>query len=61
LNYGHKELTPRNKFFYIPLNRKAALKSPGAPIPKDFTRGEDYILARKIKALEGRGFIEKNL
>jgi len=61
LNYGHKELTPRNKFFYIPMNRKAAMKAPGAPIPKDFERGTDYILARKIKAVAGRMFIEKNL
>lgn len=71
LEYGHGELTPKNKYFYIPLNKTAAQKAPGAPIPKGFKRGGkdkdgnridgDYVFATKISAVEGRGFIAKNV
>jgi len=61
LDQGHGEITPRKKFLYIPLNKKAAMKRPGDNIPKDYIRGEDFIFAKRVKALAGRNFIEKNL
>lgn len=65
LNYGHKELKPAKKYFYIPLNKKAAQKPPGANIPKEFKRATkdspgDFVFATKIKALPGRQFLKKN-
>lgn len=61
LDQGHKEIRPSKTFLYIPLNKKAAMKSPGANIPKEFVRGQDYIFARKIRAVEGLNFIAKNV
>ena len=66
INDGHKEIKPKNKYLYIPLNKKAASKRPGAPIPKNFIRGTkeikgDYVFATKVKAKAGTGFIDKNI
>lgn len=61
LDEGHKEIRPSKTFLYIPLNKKAAMKSPGANIPKEFIRGQDYIFARKVRAVEGLNFIAKNI
>lgn len=61
LDEGHGEITPSKKYLYIPLNKKAAMKNPGANIPKDFVRGEDYVFATRIKPLAGRNFIAKNI
>lgn len=61
LNDGRKEVRPiRAKRLYIPLSRKAKNrdKEYGAPIPKDFTWGVDYVLAEKSKAFPGTGFID---
>lgn len=61
LDQGHKEIRPSKTFLYIPLNKKAAMKSPGANIPKEFVRGQDYIFARKARAVDGLNFIAKNI
>ena len=67
INDGHGEIKPKKKFLYIPLNKKAASKRPGANIPDNLIRskkkgdGGDYVFATKIKAKAGTGFIEKNI
>ena len=61
INDGHKEIKPKNKYLYIPLNKKAASKRPGANIPDNFVRGQDYVFATKVKAKAGTGFIDKNI
>lgn len=59
INDGHREIKPKKKFLYIPLNKTAAQKRPGANIPDDLVRGTDYVFAKKIKAKKGTGFIDK--
>ena len=61
INDGHKEIKPKKKFLYIPLNKKAASKRPGSNIPDNFVRGQDYVFATKVKAKSGTGFIDKNI
>ena len=62
LNYGRKEVRPKKLGgrLYIPLSRKAKNrdKALGAPIPKDFKFGIDFVLARKSKAYKGTGFVD---
>lgn len=62
LDEGHGEILPIvAKSLFIPLSNRARLKPPRAKIPKDWVYGEDYILAKKAKAVEGKHFIEKIL
>jgi len=61
LDEGHGEIKPSKKYLYIPLNKTAAQKAPGANIPKEFKRGVDYIFATKVRAVAGRDFIAKNI
>jgi len=61
LDEGHGEIKPSKKFLYIPLNKKAAMKAPGADIPKEFKRGTDFIFATRVKPFAGRNFIQKNI
>ena len=61
LDQGHGEIRPSKKYLYIPLNKTAAMKAPGAPIPKTLKRGEDFIFATKVRAVAGRDFISKNV
>lgn len=61
LDQGHGEIKPSKTYLYIPLNKTAAQKAPGANIPKEFKRGVDFIFARKVKAVAGRDFISKNV
>ena len=61
LDQGHGEIKPSKTYLYIPLNKTAAQKAPGANIPKEFKRGVDFIFARKVKAVAGRDFITKNV
>lgn len=60
LDEGHGVITPKkSKRLYIPLNKKGSYKLPGGKIPKDFVFGIDYVLAKKVKAVKGLGFIKK--
>ncbi len=62
INYGRKEVKPINaKKLYIPLSMRAKFKKLGAPIPKGYKYGVDYVLAKKSKAVKGTKFINKEI
>lgn len=61
INDGHKAIKPRKKYLYIPLNKTAAQKRPGANIPESLKQGTDFVFAKKVKAKKGTGFIDKNI
>lgn len=60
LEEGHKEIVPvKASKLYIPLTRRAQAKKLGAPIPKSFVYGVDYVFAKKVAATKGKKFVEK--
>lgn len=60
IDQGRKEVVPKKaKALYIPLTRRAKNKRPGAKIPKRFTVGEDYVMAKSAKAFKGTGYIKR--
>lgn len=61
INDGHREIRPKKKFLYIPLNKSAAQKRPGANIPNNLKQGTDYVFAKKVKAKAGTKFIDKEI
>lgn len=61
INDGHGVIRPKKKALYIPLNKSAAQKRPGAKIPDNLKQGEDYVFARQVKAKTGTKFIDKEI
>jgi hypothetical protein len=61
INDGHGEIRPKKKFLYIPLTKRAAMKAPGANIPKGLVQGEDFVFALKVRAKKGTGYLDKNI
>lgn len=60
LDQGRREITPVSaKRLYIPLSQKGMSKKTGAPIPKGFVYGIDYVFAKSSRAVVGTKFISK--
>ena len=70
LENGHKEIKPKKSsgLLYIPLTPRARAKKLHANIPKHFVRGtpgevragDDYLLVKRVKAVKGKKFIQKD-
>ena len=60
LDKGRGPIYPKNaRRLYIPLSNKGRSKPLGAPIPKGFVYGRDYVFAMKAGPAKGKFFIEK--
>ena len=64
INDGRPEVRPKKaKYLYIPVSKKAKDRNKpyGAPIPEDFVYGKDndYVFAKKSKAVAPTNFIDK--
>lgn len=58
LDKGRGPVYPKKaKHLYIPLSNKGRSKKLGAPIPKGFKYGVDYVFARKAGPVVGKFFI----
>lgn len=62
LDSGRREVRPVNaKMLYIPISNKGRSRKAGAPIPKGFVYGVDYVFSRKSRAIPGTRYMTKEI